>query len=157
MGFILPFSSKYILSRHVTRWFGESPERVARPGVGRAAVDGVGVRLDVLGSAEGVVHLEHALGEAHVVAEPRSEERRALDALGEEHVVEVVAVREQHGVDGVVRALQRRLKVGYSRAGRLTDEMEARGIVSAKDGSKPRKCLITREEWLAMQAATESA
>ena len=53
--------------------------------------------------------------------------------------------------------LQRRLKVGYSRAGRLTDEMEARGIVSAKDGSKPRKCLITREEWLAMQAATESA
>ena len=47
--------------------------------------------------------------------------------------------------------LQRRLKVGYARAGRLTDEMEARGIVSAKDGSKPRKCLITREEWLAMQ------
>ena len=48
--------------------------------------------------------------------------------------------------------LQRRLKVGYSRAGRLTDEMEARGIVSAKDGSKPRKCLITREEWVALQA-----
>ena len=39
----------------------------------------------------------------------------------------------------------------------VADEMEARGIVSAKDGSKPRKCLITREEWLAMQAATESA
>ena len=43
--------------------------------------------------------------------------------------------------------LQRRLKVGYARAGRLTDEMEERGIVSAKDGSKPRKTLITREEW----------
>ncbi|MBR0513553.1 MAG: hypothetical protein IJK06_04785 [Clostridia bacterium] len=43
--------------------------------------------------------------------------------------------------------LQRRLKIGYARAGRLTDEMEERGIVAAKDGSKPRKCLITREEW----------
>ena len=47
--------------------------------------------------------------------------------------------------------LQRRLKVGYARAGRLTDEMEERGIVSAKDGSKPRKCLITREQWEAMR------
>ena len=51
--------------------------------------------------------------------------------------------------------LQRRLKVGYARAGRLTDEMEERGIISAKDGSKPRKCLITREEWEAMKQSTE--
>ena len=51
--------------------------------------------------------------------------------------------------------LQRRLKVGYARAGRLTDEMEERGIVSAKDGSKPRKCLITREQWEEMKKATE--
>ena len=47
--------------------------------------------------------------------------------------------------------LQRRLKIGYARAGRLTDEMEERGIVAAKDGSKPRKCLITREEWEEMK------
>ncbi len=51
--------------------------------------------------------------------------------------------------------LQRRLKVGYARAGRLTDEMEERGIVSAKDGSKPRKCLITREEWENIKKSTE--
>ena len=51
--------------------------------------------------------------------------------------------------------LQRRLKIGYARAGRLTDEMEERGIVAAKDGSKPRKCLITREEWEEMKRATE--
>lgn len=51
--------------------------------------------------------------------------------------------------------LQRRLKVGYARAGRLTDEMEERGIVSAKDGSKPRKCLITREQWEEMKRSTE--
>ena len=51
--------------------------------------------------------------------------------------------------------LQRRLKIGYARAGRLTDEMEERGIVAAKDGSKPRKCLITREEWEEMKKNTE--
>ncbi len=50
--------------------------------------------------------------------------------------------------------LQRRLKIGYARAGRLTDEMEERGIVAAKDGSKPRKCLITREQWEEMKNET---
>ena len=50
--------------------------------------------------------------------------------------------------------LQRRLKIGYARAGRLTDELEARGIISAKDGSKPRKCLITREQWESMKEET---
>ena len=47
--------------------------------------------------------------------------------------------------------LQRRLRVGYSRAGRLVDEMEKRGIVSQQDGSKPRVCLITREEFEQMK------
>ena len=51
--------------------------------------------------------------------------------------------------------LQRRLKIGYARAGRLTDEMEERGIVAAKDGSKPRKCLITREEWEEMKKLSD--
>ena len=47
--------------------------------------------------------------------------------------------------------LQRRLKVGYARAGRLVDEMESRGIVNQKDGAKPRMCLISPEEWERMR------
>ena len=43
--------------------------------------------------------------------------------------------------------LQRRFKIGYSRAGRIIDQMEARGIVSGYEGSKPRQVLITKEEW----------
>jgi S-DNA-T family DNA segregation ATPase FtsK/SpoIIIE len=37
--------------------------------------------------------------------------------------------------------LQRRLKVGYSRAARLLDDMELRGIVGPADGNKPRKIM----------------
>lgn len=43
--------------------------------------------------------------------------------------------------------LQRRFKIGYSRAGRIVDQMEARGIISGYEGSKPRQVLISKEEW----------
>ena len=46
--------------------------------------------------------------------------------------------------------LQRKLRVGYARAGRLVDEMEKRGIVGQQDGSKPRKTIITREQYYEM-------
>ena len=43
--------------------------------------------------------------------------------------------------------LQRRLKLGYSRAARIVDQMEERGVVGPFEGSKPRQLLITREQW----------
>ena len=50
-----------------------------------------------------------------------------------------------------VSMLQRRLKLGYSRAARLVDQMEDRGVVGPFEGSKPRQLLITRAQWQEMQ------
>ncbi len=47
---------------------------------------------------------------------------------------------------GSISLLQRRLKIGYSRAARLIDEMEEEGVVGAAVGGKPREVLMTLQE-----------
>ena len=56
-----------------------------------------------------------------------------------------------------VSMLQRRLKLGYSRAARIVDQMEEIGVVGPFEGSKPRQIMITREQWLEMQTVQGTA
>jgi len=49
--------------------------------------------------------------------------------------------------------LQRRLKLGYARAARIMDELEEMGIIGEPDGAKPRKVLMTKEQWLEAQVS----
>ena len=51
--------------------------------------------------------------------------------------------------------LQRKLKLGYSRAARIVDQMEQRGVVGPYEGSKPRKVLITSDQLLEREAQGE--
>jgi S-DNA-T family DNA segregation ATPase FtsK/SpoIIIE len=62
-----------------------------------------------------------------------------------EKAIEVVVQAQTASVS----LLQRRLRVGYTRAGRLIDMLERRGIISPYEGSKPRRVLVGETETLA--------
>ena len=62
-----------------------------------------------------------------------------------EKAIEVVVQAQTASVS----LLQRRLRVGYTRAGRLIDMLERRGIISPYEGSKPRRVLVGEGETLA--------
>lgn len=68
---------------------------------------------------------------------------RERDALFDE-AVRLILESNQASVS----ILQRRLMLGYARAARLIDSMEQEGIVGPYQGSKPRKILVDRQEWL---------
>jgi S-DNA-T family DNA segregation ATPase FtsK/SpoIIIE len=53
--------------------------------------------------------------------------------------------------------LQRRLRLGYTRAGRMIDMLERRGVISGYEGSKPRQVLITEADLPRVLAALEPA
>lgn len=74
--------------------------------------------------------------------EQKDEESEDADELLEEAIDLAVDMGQASA-----SMFQRRFKIGYSRAGRLIDQMEARGLISGYDGSKPRKLLISKEEW----------
>ena len=69
---------------------------------------------------------------------------RLGDASHDELFEEAAKVIVRHQ-QGSVSLLQRRLKVGYSRAARLVDELEAAGIVGPFDGSKAREVRVETE------------
>lgn len=68
---------------------------------------------------------------------------RNLDAFFEEAAHAIVLSQQ-----GSTSMIQRRFSIGYNRAGRLMDQLEAAGIVGAAQGSKPREVLVQDENQL---------
>jgi DNA segregation ATPase FtsK/SpoIIIE, S-DNA-T family len=98
-------------------------------------------------------------------AQPAYEEA-ALDAVlrdGDENSDEDSDPLLEEAMELVVRAqagstsmLQRKLRVGFSRAGRLMDLLERKGVVGPQEGSKARAVLITPEMWAEMHLPSNS-
>lgn len=79
------------------------------------------------------------------INEPQEEEEAKEDDLDPlfDQAVETAFTYNQVSTS----MLQRKLKVGYARAGRLIDSLEQKGIISGPNGSKPRTLLMTQEEY----------
>jgi DNA segregation ATPase FtsK/SpoIIIE, S-DNA-T family len=83
--------------------------------------------------------------EEELLEPPTDVEPEALDADDDPVLEDAIRLVAQHQTASV-SLLQRRLRVGYTRAGRLIDMLERRGIVSGYEGSKARKVLITEAD-----------
>ncbi len=118
--------------------------------------------------------VKNAAGEAHYDQDVIEKIQQAVDAKADKGSKNAPADSSQDGEEAdellsaavevvletgqaSVSMLQRRLKLGYSRAARLVDQMEERGYVGPFEGSKPRQLLITREKWQELQMAKGAA
>jgi len=122
--------------------------------------------IDYIKGSGQTQYSEEVMGEIEkAVVEKSSGEKHSKEAAGsddyDELLPQAVDVILETG-QASVSLLQRRLKLGYSRAARIVDQMEELGVVGPFEGSKPRSLLVTRDEWKQMQyvsgiAPTDSA
>jgi S-DNA-T family DNA segregation ATPase FtsK/SpoIIIE len=73
--------------------------------------------------------------------QPSQEEEEEQDDLLQEAAEWVLDTKRAS-----VSALQRRFRIGYTRAGRLMDSMERMGIVGPAEGAKPREIRMTKDQ-----------
>jgi DNA segregation ATPase FtsK/SpoIIIE, S-DNA-T family len=92
---------------------------------------------------QGEPELQEELLEAVETEEPEGE--RDFDPDADDLLGEAIATVVQMGTAST-SMLQRRLRIGYTRAGRLIDMMERRGVISGYEGSKARQVLITESD-----------
>ena len=95
-------------------------------------------------SHQGEPEFEEELLEAHV-PEGSDDEEREVDPDQDDLLEEAVRMVVQTQTASV-SMIQRRLRVGYTRAGRLIDMLERRGVISGYEGSKPRQVLVTEAD-----------
>ena len=99
-----------------------------------------------------VEHLEQETGARHAPPQsPGAAADQPETSGGDPVLIQAIELAVQEGQVSS-SLLSRRFKLGYNRAARITEEMEARGVITPLDGAKPRMCLITPEQFEAMKA-----
>jgi S-DNA-T family DNA segregation ATPase FtsK/SpoIIIE len=101
---------------------------------------------------ESIVDFVRAQAQPTYVAESIIRETIDGENIGQEDQLFEDAVRLiLETEEASISKLQRRFRIGYTRAARIIDSMESLGIVGPYEGSKPRKVLMSLERWEASQ------
>ncbi len=101
---------------------------------------------EILAAVEKAAEAKSSGGDSGKSSESEHDEKSQYDELVPQ-AADVIFETKQASVS----MLQRRLKLGYSRAARIVDQLEELGILGPYEGSKPRQILITKEQWQEMQ------
>ncbi|WP_270417808.1 DNA translocase FtsK [Butyricicoccus sp. AM78-15b2TA] len=130
------------------------PTRVQGCFISNEEIEAVIARIKETSTAEYSEEiLEHIEQQAEQVGNNKGGGSSGTSDLGDdedeliEEAIEVIMDCRQASTS----MLQRRLKLGYSRAARIIDQIEDRGIIGPSEGSKPRQILISREDWQEMK------
>jgi DNA segregation ATPase FtsK/SpoIIIE, S-DNA-T family len=107
-------------------------------------------------SAQGEPEFQDELLEARQEADGDGEGRDGEFSPDRDELLEEAIRTVVQAQTAAVSMLQRRLRVGYTRAGRLIDMLERRGVISGYEGSKPRQVLITEGDLPRVLAGLES-
>lgn len=124
------------------------PIRVKGTFVSDKEVESVVEFIKSQGAAE---YNENIIEEINSEKESREEDHGDNDELLPQ-AIELVVEAGQASVS----LIQRKFKVGYARAARIVDQMEARGIVGGFEGSKPRQVLISKQQWHELNMRSET-
>ena len=84
----------------------------------------------------------------HINNESDSSLNNIKDEDSDELIDDAINIVVEYG-QASTSFLQRRLRIGFNRASRIMDELEERGVISKKDGSRPRQVLVKKEDLIA--------
>ena len=76
------------------------------------------------------------------------------DSGADEETMKAIAVVVENQMASTT-LLQRKLKIGYAKAARIMDELEEKGVIGPFEGSKPRKVLMTKQQFNEMRALND--
>ncbi|MGG7143821.1 DNA translocase FtsK 4TM domain-containing protein [Clostridium nigeriense] len=93
---------------------------------------------------EATIDYEESIIE-HIENESKDTGKTSDENDGDELINEAIKVVVEYN-QASTSFLQRKLRIGFNRASRIMDELEDRGIISEKDGSRPRQVLVSKEE-----------